>query len=396
DIVVLRPVRDSERFFLTVPLKKGQSVQTHLGAIKHDDIISKSVREVVLSSKGLCKSALSQKQFRIHWPTTDEYITKVRRLVTPIYPQDATTIVSLLDLHVSPPPPPGTDAPRPPRLEILEAGTGHGSLTIALSKAIHAANPPLPPSTSPPSPFPPPPPASPDAVAVADAAHPTNPPSHHSIRNDPRNAIIHTVDVSAPHSEHARKVIAEFRRGMYLHNIDFHVGTPATFLESQSTLRGSKDPFLTAVILDMPNPIQFLQICTDALVPDGILGLFCPSITQITEAIKEIKDQDVLLITDRVIELPNNGGVREWDVRLIKPRGEDVTGDPEIDDNSRLLVCRPKVGKMIVGGGFFATFRKLDLDRKREKRGKGKVAEETAEASTEGWFRNMVRRYLGF
>lgn len=53
DVVLLRPVKDPERSFLSFPLKRGQSVQTHQGAIKHEDIISKSVREVVSSSKGV-------------------------------------------------------------------------------------------------------------------------------------------------------------------------------------------------------------------------------------------------------------------------------------------------------------------------------------------------------
>ena len=50
-------------------------------------------------------------------------------------------IVSLLDIHVDTfSPGPVKEAP----LEILEAGTGHGGLTLHLSRAIHAANPPLP------------------------------------------------------------------------------------------------------------------------------------------------------------------------------------------------------------------------------------------------------------
>ena len=80
---------------------------------------------------------------------------------------------------------------------------------------------------------------------------------------------------------------------------------------------------------------------------------------------------------EKCIELPNNGGVRCWDVRVAKVRNlqrdegeegiqngdddsESVGGDVGTGEDIK-MVCRPRVGAMVVGGGFFALFRKLDV-----------------------------------
>lgn len=79
---------------------------------------------------------------------------------------------------------------------------------------------------------------------------------------------------------------------------------------------------------------------------------------------------------EKCIELPNNGGVRSWDVRVAKVRdlqkheGEegiqngddsDSTGGDVNAGEDMKMICRPQVGTMVVGGGFFAMFRKLDV-----------------------------------
>jgi tRNA (adenine57-N1/adenine58-N1)-methyltransferase len=73
------------------------------------------------------KAGKDGSDFRIQEVTLDEYVRFSRRLVTPIYPADANLIVNLLDLH-----PEVYDPERAGKetLEILEAGTGHGGLTL--------------------------------------------------------------------------------------------------------------------------------------------------------------------------------------------------------------------------------------------------------------------------
>lgn len=140
--------------------------------------------------------------------------------------------MSLLDLHVEP----QASHDGPPYLEILEAGTGAGGLTLHLARATHAANmkslrslakhdrhrnfgQKLP------------------AVlknmarhiaarffmekAGASTSSQHSPYNHH---DDERRAIIHSVDVSSKHSKAAKEMIQGFRQGMYLGDIEFHVG----------------------------------------------------------------------------------------------------------------------------------------------------------------------------
>lgn len=79
DIVLLRPVNDpSATPILTKPLSKDVKIQTHRGAVRHEDIIGKRVRDVVQSS--------SNSGFRIHDVSLAEYVRLSKRLVTPVRP----------------------------------------------------------------------------------------------------------------------------------------------------------------------------------------------------------------------------------------------------------------------------------------------------------------------
>ncbi|KAH8153674.1 uncharacterized protein LAJ45_02487 [Morchella importuna] len=351
DIVHLRRIAGkTSSTILSQPLRPGRKIETPSGRIAHNDIIGANTRDIVSSCKGT--------GYCVTFPTIDEYVTNVRRLVTPVYPHDAATIVNLLDIHVD-------SAPNPP-IEIFEAGTGHGSLTLQLCRAVHAANPP----------------------------------------SRPRGAIIHTIDISARHSEHAEKVVSGFRRGLYRKNVDFYVGNPTQWIKNQFTKRAEEGkppgPFLSHAILDLPGTDEYLQAMSDGLLPDGVLGVFCPSVTQIADCLKVIKKTGIPLSKEAVIEFSPHGtgvgaGLRAWNVKWTtvraKERGKvDVEGEEvkvgaeagdmpaesesvvDVDTEAELqpkeippiaegatedvLVCRPSVGDRLVGGGFFAVFRK--------------------------------------
>ena len=124
--------------------------------------------------------------------------------------------------------------------------------------------------------------------------------------------------------------------------------------------------------------------------------------TQVAEVVRAIKDSKLAFATERVVELPNNGGVRNWDVRLAKVRGEAAAaedgaeaGEEGTTDNWK-MVCRPKVGGMIVGGGFFAMFRRLDIVRREEgDTARKSTQQQKAETGGDG-IRGWIRRHLGF
>jgi len=326
-----------------------------------------------------------------------EYVRMSKRLVTPIYPADAALIVSLFDIHVSPPA--LEDSPDGPKLEILEAGTGHGSLTLHLSRAIHAANPAKPAGMrllafNPPS-----------GSGGDDFVSPASTFLLNGWKKE-RRAVIHTIDVKKTYSKHAEKTVRGFQRGLYADNVDFHVGDASEWVEAELKARqetsgeSSTKPFLTYAFLDLPATQQHLSTVASAMHTDGMLIVFNPSITQITECFRKVKEENIPLHLDQVVELGTNGstGGREWDVRAVTPRakaatpviepdaeaspsettlaesegeGEDLTRDGEqaaaiaaspAAPPEWNFVCRPKVGDRITGGGFLGVFRKKTVD----------------------------------
>lgn len=279
----------------------------------------------------------------------------------------------LLDLH---PPYPGE------KLEILEAGTGHGSLTLHLAQAIHNSNPPLrlDPST--------------ESAATQDGNENQYTGNHNELTQwkATRGAVIHTLDISAKHSEHARNIIKNFRNGIYFGDIDFHIGDLPNFFDSYHS---DRKQFLSHVILDMPSAEERLALASRHLKVDGKLLVFNPSVTQITECVRRVSQEAIPLQLERVIELAGSfSGGREWDVRIAKIKSPKKEGLNTTEDStpstksasilSRFssifsqiwlgksniahtveknwaVVCRPKAGDRIPVGGFIGLWRrKLD------------------------------------
>ena len=366
DIVLLREkLNRSAPPILTRPLKAGKQVQSHRGIITHDDLIGKRVRDVVTTTFTQ-KNGPSEKigtEYRLHEVKLEEYVRLSKRLVTPVYPADARLIVELLDLH--PTSSHESDADSNEKLELLEAGTGHGALTLYLSRAIHGAN-------------------------HRSAQTPSTTESVEDGKCDRRHAVIHTLDVSEKYSLHARGVVKGFRHGLYYPNVDFHVSDVSYWTKDQLSSR-SNVPFLSHAILDLPNSDLHLEQVAKALRVDGTLVVFNPSITQITQCATKIREDGIPLELERVVELPTNGeaGGREWSVRPVRPRSSlkaemsvDHSGDSEAVEDARdsitgnvfpanstgtsqagkdegwQMVCRPKVGDRIIGGGFVGVWKK--------------------------------------
>lgn len=326
--------------------------------------------------------------------------------------------MSLLDLHVTPGQQPLTSEP----LEILEAGTGHGGLTLHLARAIHGANPPPGPqpwadlgertehllqnpqkSISEAD-------GSSSGVDVASDSSPEL-----SVSSEPRltevkqkrHAIVHTVDVSALYSQHATTIVQGFRRGIYAKDVEFYVDDVSNWVNEQFRIRkhdqseAPEKPFLMHAILDLPSSHDHISKIATALHTDGVLIIFNPSITQILECVKSKIEDEIPLWLDRVIELgAGMAGGREWDVRTVKPRAllkaeqarkeaqaavnnpstslesaadeaqkdvsvQTVTRNKELAqaisrrDPGWEMICRPKAGERVVGGGFLGIWRKM-------------------------------------
>lgn len=240
--------------------------------------------------------------------------------------------------------PPSDTLHTDPILEILEAGTGHGALTLHLARAIHGANP------SPVLPT--------DRVGFqADIMPPfaavSSPTDTESSKNEPeagvicdmqdveadsalqahcsqRKAVIHTVDASRDYSNYARKIVNGFQHGRYSGDVDFYVGDVSEWINHQMEIRGlnrpgpSENAFLSHIILDLPDSHLHIEKAASALHVDSSLLVFNPSISQIMKCVRLIKQLKLPLELDRVLELgaAMTGG-REWDVRAVRPRSRD-------------------------------------------------------------------------
>lgn len=321
-------------------------------------------------------------------------------------------------------------------MEILESGTGHGSLTLHLARAIQAAN-----SNAPPLPERPQlrylqdRPLRPDEESAKEAENREKKSNEDIDHEDPtqkqwddwrarRGAIIHTVDVSPKFSAHAETIVRGFRRGIYAGNVDFYVGHVENWIAEQIKHRGvassaSKgllssltyrnthpDPFLSYAILDMPSAHLRIPHVTPILKRDSILAVFMPSITQIGDCVELIRRNRLPFIQEKVVELGTGlSSGRLWDVRFAMKKSradpsswasssptetehisqqsqeqdQDSAPSPEEtqpaaeetktqaqeiplsqEGKDSVLICRPKVGLRIVGGGFVGIWRRIE------------------------------------
>lgn len=201
--------------------------------------------------------------------------------------------------------------------------------------------------------------------------------------------------MSEKHSNHAKKVVQEFRRGLYAHNINFHVGS-VTDWAREHLEKSHGEPRLAHAFLDLPSPVDHLVAVTAALSPNGKLMVFTPSITTLIECCQAIRANGLDLFHETTVEFGNNGstGGREWDLRQVIPRkqrasssknkadveiketeivsDESVIDDlgPDSQEDESVIestdsdqvsldskwVCRPKVGERINGGGFLGIY----------------------------------------
>ena len=290
--------------------------------------------------------------------------------------------MALLDIHA---PSPNTASKDGQSLEILEAGTGHGSLTLHLARAIHGIN------------------------ASGHTCQPLDQDSPHATQLWHR-AVIQTVDASAQYSEHAKKIVHGFRQGLYTEDVSFHVADISDWLDQQvrdRKLEESDDKsFLHHILLDMPDSYRHMEKAASVLRPDGNIIIFNPSITQIIAAVDLIKTKKLPLILERVLELGSNmTGGKEWDVRAVKPRAwvhaeqekklarkqesesrqsnqehghtnpidysaNSVSRDDEQcrtamnEAQGFQMVCRPKAYARVLGGGFLGVWRNKISGRK--------------------------------
>ncbi|KAG0172542.1 hypothetical protein DFQ30_010278 [Apophysomyces sp. BC1015] len=255
---MLRHVRTNKKFFIG-PLEHDGRRDLKGGIIGHDQVIDKPVRSVIRTHNDAAA-------YMVHFPTLDEYVLNVPRSCTPIYPKDASTIVQFLDIE--------------PGQQILEAGTGNGSLTLYLARAVAGGK-------------------------------------------------VHTFDVREAHSRTAQKHVQRYARGCYAPTVDFHLGPVS---ETLPTIIQQPE-FFDGIILDMPDPNKEIPRLLPYLRNDRFLVCYLPNMTQVLDLARMIKP--LPLVMEDCIETE----WKEWEVRSTQIRSRQ---DEEDEENRIAWVCRPK------------------------------------------------------
>ncbi|KAM3501155.1 hypothetical protein MY10362_005789 [Beauveria mimosiformis] len=361
------------RWHLTAPIRRDTRVRLSYGAsVSASDLIGKQMLDRTVDDKG--------NDVAVYEPTLASYIVNSDRVATPIYPSDAATIVSLLDLHPVRPGEEDEGQPDDGPFEVFEAGTGMGSLSLHIARALHAANPPVP------APVRHMLRAGPLARNVASGGGggmlelSADDAAQLAAYKASRRAVLKTLDRSGKHTRAAYKLVRGFRRAQYLADIDFHVGGLADYVAARLAASGGRPVFARAV-LDLPAAHD--DAVAAALVPalhdNAVLVLFCPSISQVAEFQAWALGSGAPLRLEKVLEMPTTStadgvrdggcGGRHWDVKIIKPKparveeeeegtGEDAACDGPVTESEPVVVMRPKVGGRVAGGGFVAVYRK--------------------------------------
>ncbi|GMM47009.1 hypothetical protein DAPK24_035840 [Pichia kluyveri] len=350
DYAIITPLKSSydKKHWLSRPLKDTANAKINLnfGSIKHTDVLGKQPLGHVHTLETHSKLA----KYTVSHPTLEQWINFSERNAQPIYTFDAQAIVSLTDLNIHYPEPPKNEGEKITPLQFLEAGTGHGSLSIAIAKALHPAN------------------------ALA----------HYADDLNLRGAVLHSVDCNKNHSITGKRTVKGFRRGMYSNDIEFHVAdSPFDWINSEEGLSwverevvskreknleyDSDEPkaFLSGVFLDMPGYHEHMIKLAPYVKTNGFIIVFCPSITQIIDAIDAIVEENERLSKldiptslhlehEKTVQLLDGagGGLKEWDTRRATIRSTGKVG----------YSVRPKVGVRTVGGGFVAIWRKMGKD----------------------------------
>ena len=203
----------------------GKQFESHIGNADHKDIVGQPEGSWIKTNKGHLLLA-----FR---PTKAEYTVNMKRIATVVYPKDIGVILSYANLY--------------PGAKVMEAGSGSGALTIALSDAVGSTG-----------------------------------------------SVI-TYDVREDMSKLAKlnlEAVAEFPQ-----NVTFKIGN----LEEE-TLEQDFD----SAILDMPEPWHCIENVSNGLKLGGILLTFLPTVMQVSDLVESLKKSGkyALIATREIMERP--------------------------------------------------------------------------------------------
>jgi tRNA (adenine57-N1/adenine58-N1)-methyltransferase catalytic subunit len=235
-----------------VTLVSGGRFHSHLGAIDHDDVIGGPAGSTVATAGGAKLLA-----FR---PTLADFVLKMRRGAQVVYPKDIALIIVYADIF--------------PGATVVEAGTGSGSLTLALARAVGA------------------------------------------------EGKLVSYEIRPDHHERATANVREWHEavGGGPHNIELRVG---------DIFDGVPETAVDRMVLDLPEPWRAVGRATGALVEGGVLCCYLPTVPQVVQTVEAMRTGGFSLLSSF------EGLVRTWNVegqsvrpdhRMVAHTGFLVTG----------------------------------------------------------------------
>ena len=234
-----------------VTLQTGKQFHSHMGPMEHDDVIGKPEGSKVL---------VGGRKLLAFRPTLADYVLKMRRGAQVVYPKDIGLILVYADIS--------------PGLTVVEAGTGSGSLTLALARAV-----------------------------------------------GPEGRVV-SYELRPDHHEQAVENIANWYEGLggKPENLELRVGDVFESLPERDVDR---------LMLDLPEPWHAIGTTTESLAPGGILCCYLPTVPQVQQTVEAMRAGGFELI--QTFE----GLVRTWNVegqsvrpdhRMVAHTGFLITG----------------------------------------------------------------------
>ncbi|MCZ7533174.1 MAG: tRNA (adenine-N1)-methyltransferase [Acidimicrobiia bacterium] len=206
------------------------------GAIPHAAIIGVPDGSTVTSTKD-SKAVVMR-------PRLADYVLKMKRGAAVMYPKDSGALITWADIE--------------PGSRVLEAGTGSGALTLALSRAVGT------------------------------------------------DGLVVTVERRHDHQTHAKRIVAGFR-GTMPDNIDFRVGDVEDVVADVEPDR---------VVLDLPEPWSVVVPAAMHLAGGGVFASYLPTVPQV-QRLRDAMDHTGTFIEVDTFEIL----MRSWNVsgRSVRP-----------------------------------------------------------------------------
>lgn len=220
-----------------VTLATGRQFHSHLGIVEHDDLIG--------SVEGASLKASGGSRYTVVRPTLADYVLKMKRGAQVVYPKDVGLILVYADIF--------------PGAAVLEAGTGSGSLTLALSRAVGS------------------------------------------------EGRVVSYEAREDHHAGAARNIAEWYEalGGKPENVDLRIG---------DVFEGVPERGFDRLILDLPEPWRAVGTATDSLAAGGIMCCYLPTVPQVAQTVEAMRGGGFGLLSTF------EGLVRTWNVERMSVR----------------------------------------------------------------------------